>query len=107
MDKKNSSIPKERMDHVISNLDGAFFFAKSRNSELRLRWYSILLKHGDVNCVPDVVEFITSQGRMKYVRPLYRLLSKNALAFAQETLKKNEKFYHGIALKMLKKDLHV
>jgi Leukotriene A4 hydrolase, C-terminal len=40
--------------------------------------------------VPEVVAFVTSQGRMKYVRPLYRALiqSKNGKQAAIDTFQK-------------------
>ena len=44
----------------------------ARNSELRLHWQLLALKGLSAPVVPDVVAFVTEQGRMKYVRPLYR-----------------------------------
>lgn len=40
--------------------------------------------------VPEVVAFVTSQGRMKYVRPLYKALlrSKNGKSVALQTVEK-------------------
>ena len=42
--------------------------------------------------VPDVIAFVTSQGRMKYVRPLYRALmqSKSGRDIAVVTFMKSK-----------------
>ena len=57
--------------------------------------------------MPEVVTFITSQGRMKYVRPLYRALrsSINGKDTAINTFKKYKNVYHPIARKMIEADL--
>lgn len=37
----------------------------------------LCLKSGYTNIFPQVVDFITRQGRMKYIRPLYRYVRKS------------------------------
>ncbi len=66
-------------------LDGVYCFSTSRNSEILLRWQSLCLRSEYTKVLPQVVEFITKQGRMKFVRPLYRLLFSVAAATAVET----------------------
>jgi len=56
-------------------------------------------------CYVDTVEFLGEQGRMKFVRPLYRDLFKANKSLALETFKKNRDNYHSIAQKMIAKDL--
>jgi leukotriene-A4 hydrolase len=57
----------------------------------------------------NTVEFVTSQGRMKYVRPLYREMFKSPMAktLAIETFLKHASSYHPIARKMVAADLHI
>mmetsp|Transcript_21845 Transcript_21845/g.27840 ORF Transcript_21845/g.27840 Transcript_21845/m.27840 type:complete len:117 (-) Transcript_21845:71-421(-) len=61
----------------------------------------------DEDLYPVVVRFITTQGRMKYVRPLYRALfaTESGKQIAVQTFLDNKDFYHPIAAKMLAGDL--
>jgi leukotriene-A4 hydrolase len=56
---------------------------------------------------PEVVKFITEQGRMKFVRPLYRLLhqAKNGAQLAVDTYLEHKSFYHPIAAQLIEKDI--
>lgn len=92
---------------VIVGLSTRYHIGKSTNSEIKLRWQLLCLKSCYEAIYPDVVEFITSQGRMKYVRPLYRALSvaPNGNDLAKSTFRKFQSFYHPIAAKMIEKDL--
>lgn len=56
-----------------------------------------------------IVYFITSQGRMKFVRPLYRALheSKMGKDLAVDAFLKNKDFYHPICAKMIASDLQL
>jgi len=104
----NSNKDKE-MKSWIKPLNDCFGFGKSTNSEIRLRWYTILLKLGDRDCMDKVISFITSQGRMKYVRPLYRALykSKKGKELAMKTFTTHRGMYHNICAKMVAKDLEL
>ena len=55
-------------------LDRTYDFSSTKNCEIMLRWHQICIVCEAQWILPRVVEFISSQGRMKYVRPLYRLL---------------------------------
>lgn len=59
---------------LLEKLADFYGFNKTKNAEICLRWQSLGLKVGAEWIIPQVTEFITSQGRMKFVRPLYRLL---------------------------------
>lgn len=69
---KDTSIPFEI--NVLEEMDETYSFTASKNSEIRFRWQTLCLKSEAEWIVPQVVEFITTQGRMKFVRPLYRAL---------------------------------
>jgi leukotriene-A4 hydrolase len=80
------SSPAERFPaEFLDALDGVYVFSTSRNSEILLRWQSLCLRCQYTKVVPQVVEFITTQGRMKFVRPLYRLLYTVSANTAVET----------------------
>ena len=63
----------------------------------------------DASVVPDALAFLTEQGRMKYVRPLYKALHAwpEQREKAVETFVANRSNYHPIAAKMLAQDLQI
>ncbi|GAB5355776.1 hypothetical protein AAMO2058_000234400 [Amorphochlora amoebiformis] len=97
---------KEKFREILTTLDKACEFSKSRNSEIRFRWYKLGIRCDFEEVFPDTVKFITAQGRMKFVRPLYRLLfGSKGKKLALDTFKSHREMYHAIAAKMLEKDL--
>eukprot|EP00599_Poterioochromonas_sp_BG-1_P002198 CAMPEP_0173144564 /NCGR_PEP_ID=MMETSP1105-20130129/7301_1 /TAXON_ID=2985 /ORGANISM="Ochromonas sp., Strain BG-1" /LENGTH=888 /DNA_ID=CAMNT_0014058255 /DNA_START=71 /DNA_END=2737 /DNA_ORIENTATION=- len=92
----------------LEKLADLYGFNKTKNAEICLRWQSLGLKVGAEWIIPQVTEFITSQGRMKFVRPLYRLLrtSKVGGDIANTVFQSNKQMYHPIARKMLESDLN-
>jgi len=80
-------------------------------SENLVLWYSnrykLGIRAGLSSTFQDAIKFVTSQGRMKFVRPLYRLLfdSPEGKKLALETFQARRKNYHAIAAKMIAKDL--
>lgn len=73
-------------------MDRTYAFGESKNAEIMLRWQTLCLESEASWIVPSVVEFITTQGRMKFVRPLYRLLRDTAIGkqVAIDTFEKNK-----------------
>jgi leukotriene-A4 hydrolase len=92
---------------TVASMKETYAFHQSQNSEILFRFCILAVEAGDVSLLPVVIRFITSQGRMKFVRPLYRALFQSEmgkeLAFA--TFIKNRDFYHPIAAKMIAVDL--
>ncbi|XP_039759407.1 leukotriene A-4 hydrolase isoform X2 [Pararge aegeria] len=81
----------------------------NRNSEIEFRWLRLCVRSKDETKLDDALQFVNKQGRMKYVRPLYRDL------YAWEEVRervianflKNEPFMMHVTAYMLKKDLHL
>eukprot|EP00047_Mylnosiga_fluctuans_P005133 m.238626 g.238626 ORF g.238626 m.238626 type:complete len:604 (-) comp13332_c0_seq1:98-1909(-) len=92
---------------TLASLDQTYSLSKSTNCEEAFRWFQLSLRSDWPPVFPAVVEFVTRQGRMKYVRPLYRALHKCASAgrLAVETFLKHRAQYHNIASTMIAKDL--
>jgi len=92
---------------TVANIDHAYDLTSSTNSEVRYRWYQIGIRAEYAPVFPAAAKFVVEQGRMKFVRPLYRSMyrSEKGKALALETFKKNSTFYHSIAAKMIAKDL--
>lgn len=45
---------------------------RCRNCEVRAAWYKLAIAAGDEVVIPGASSFLEEQGRMKYVRPIYR-----------------------------------
>jgi leukotriene-A4 hydrolase len=84
-------------------------FADSRNSEILFRYCELAIAAGDTSILPVVVHFITSQGRMKFTRPLYRALYASVMGkdLAVSTFLAHKDFYHPICAKMIASDLRI
>ena len=77
---------------VLTAMDALYKFGASKNSEIMFRWQRLCLRSEAEWILPSVKSFITSQGRMKFVRPLYRALgaSKIGRSLAIDTFRANE-----------------
>lgn len=65
-------------DTVVA-IGSVYGYDAARNSEIRFRWQVLALRHGLASVVPEVVDFLAEQGRMKFVRPLFRELYTSAV----------------------------
>eukprot|EP00730_Choanoeca_flexa_P014807 TRINITY_DN6608_c0_g1_i1.p1 TRINITY_DN6608_c0_g1~~TRINITY_DN6608_c0_g1_i1.p1 ORF type:complete len:624 (+),score=155.98 TRINITY_DN6608_c0_g1_i1:60-1874(+) len=94
---------------LLSVMDKAFALGARQNSEIKFRWLRLCLQANWKEQYPQVADFVTAQGRMKFVRPLYRELSKaeGGAQLAKETFLKHRDFYHNIASTMVARDLGV
>lgn len=92
---------------TISSMKKKYSFEQSQNSEILFRFCILAVEAGDASILPIVIRFITSQGRMKFVRPLYRALfhSEMGKELAVKTFLEHKDFYHPIAAKMVASDL--
>ncbi|KAI8344449.1 peptidase family M1-domain-containing protein [Chlamydoabsidia padenii] len=92
---------------LIAKMDELYQLTSIRNADIRFRWHNLCVMTSYEPIYPQVVEFITEQGRMKFVRPLYRLLheAKNGKQLAVDTFLTHKKFYHPIAATLIEKDI--
>ncbi|OZJ03446.1 hypothetical protein BZG36_03179 [Bifiguratus adelaidae] len=92
---------------ALSKMDQLYNLTSIRNAEIRFRWQQLCLQASYEPVYPAVVEFLVEQGRMKFVRPLYRLLSRaqNGEKLAKDTYLKHKNFYHPIAGMLIEKDI--
>lgn len=79
----------------------------TQNSEIRASLLRIQIAAGDEDCLERALAFVTSQGRMKFVRPIYKALARSSFGAeaAKTTFAEHKAFYHPIAAKMLEVDL--
>jgi leukotriene-A4 hydrolase len=61
---------------VLEAMDREYRLTSSKNAEIRFRWTMLCLRAGAKFIVANALDFVTSQGRMKFTRPLYKELYK-------------------------------
>ncbi|KAI8920600.1 peptidase family M1-domain-containing protein [Entophlyctis helioformis] len=95
--------------HTLQAMDKTYHLAEIQNAEIKCRWQWLCLNAEYEPIFPAVTAFITSVGRMKFVRPLYRALAKckNGRELAVKTFTEHRSFYHPICAGMVAKDLGV
>ncbi|ORX42508.1 leukotriene A-4 hydrol [Hesseltinella vesiculosa] len=93
--------------HMIEKMDQLYELTPVRNAEIRFRWQNVCLIASYEPIYPEVAAFLVEQGRMKFVRPLFRLLhdAKNGAQLAKDTFVKHKDFYHPICSSLIQKDI--
>jgi leukotriene-A4 hydrolase len=91
---------------TVRALDELYALDKSDNAEIKLRFYKIALTAGPEYC-DSAATWVETKGRMKFCRPIFRLLNTQDHALAIKTFTAHADFYHPIARKMIAKDLGV
>ncbi|GAP85835.2 putative leukotriene A-4 hydrolase [Rosellinia necatrix] len=86
-------------------LGTTYNISSSKNVELKAAYYLIALKAGDRSELSGVVDLLSSVGRMKYVRPIYRKLNVLDRDLAVKTFETNKDFYPSTTKGQLAKDL--
>jgi len=88
-------LPPARM----AELDAAFHFSESGNSEVLSAWLEKSIDDGYQAAWPAVERFLTTQGRRKFLVPIYEKLTAKpeTLAFAKEVYAKARPTYHPVS----------
>ncbi|EEB06062.1 leukotriene A-4 hydrolase [Schizosaccharomyces japonicus yFS275] len=92
-------------NQYIETLSDVYAYGKSENAELLFRFYKLALKAKYTRLYDTIAQAVGSVGRMKFVRPIYRLLNSVDHDFAVKTFLKYRDFYHKICSSMVAKDL--
>jgi leukotriene-A4 hydrolase len=84
----------------MGELDDALRLTRQTNSEVIFQWLLLSVRHGYEPAYPRLAEFLTSQGRRKFLTPLYQELLKTAdgKKRALEIYGKARPAYHPIAV---------
>ncbi|KAF1330147.1 Leukotriene a-4 hydrolase/aminopeptidase, partial [Globisporangium splendens] len=78
----------------------------THNAELRFRWYALSLRAKDTRLLSQISAFLHEQGRMKYVRPLFRdLCTALGPTETSKLFESSKSLYHPIAAKMIQRDI--
>jgi len=94
---------------TLHSMQKLYDFSNTRNSEVLFRYCELAIPAEDESILPLTIRFITTQGRLKFARPLYRALYKSKMGknLAVSTFLKYKDFYHPIGVKMIAQDLKV
>jgi leukotriene A-4 hydrolase/aminopeptidase len=92
------SLPENLGAEKMADLDKAFNFTKTGNSEIAFQWLLMSIKNTYSTADARLEEFLTTIGRRKFVKPLFEELVKTpeGKARAIEIYKKARPGYHPI-----------
>jgi leukotriene-A4 hydrolase len=94
------ALPQEMSAEKMAELDRAFSFTRTGNSEILEEWLQIALRNHYEPAYARLEEFLVSVGRRKYLKPLYTEMAKTpeGRARAAAIYKKARPGYHPIAV---------
>jgi leukotriene-A4 hydrolase len=94
-----NALPPEVTVREMSELDSRFGFSKTTNSELLARWLLLSIRYRYRTAGPHVEQFLTSVGRLKYIKPIYEEMAKipEERLRAAKIFEEAKSFYHPIA----------
>jgi aminopeptidase N len=97
------NLPQTMTPAQLRDLDGAFTLTGSGNSEVLFAWLRIAIRHRYQPAMPALERFLTTQGRRKFLRPLYEDLLKQewGKAEAKRIYAKARPVYHAVATSTL------
>ena len=83
----------------MEELDAAFKFTDSGNSEIQCEWYQHAIASKYSIAYPALEKFLVGVGRRKFLKPIYKELAKtpDGLAMAKEIYKKARPGYHAVS----------
>nr|WP_294846838.1 M1 family metallopeptidase [uncultured Sphingomonas sp.] len=90
----------------LEALDNAFGLANTGNSEVRFAFLTLAVANRNDAAVPALEEFLTTQGRRKFVRPLIEALAADpewGLPIARRVYAKARPLYHPVTTRDLDK----
>ncbi|MGA9658826.1 MAG: M1 family metallopeptidase [Asticcacaulis sp.] len=67
-------LPEGLTTEQMTELDEAFGFSKTHNSEILFAWLQLAVAHHYQPAMPALHDFLVSQGRRKFVEPLFKSL---------------------------------
>lgn len=97
------TIPTER----LTDLDRTFSLSRSGNSEILFQWLRTAIANRYEPAFPALDHFLTSQGRRKFVAPLYADLAKTdwGKALAMRIYARARPTYHSVSVGTIDKTL--
>jgi leukotriene-A4 hydrolase len=93
-------LPAKLTAAQMKELDEALGLTKRTNAEVLFQWLLLAVRHGYAQAYPRLEEFLTTQGRRKFLKPLYEELVKTPEGKdrARRIYEKARPNYHPIAV---------
>jgi leukotriene-A4 hydrolase len=97
------SMPKDLSLDKMKDLDNAFHFTRTKNSEIADLWFLQSIHSKYEPAYPAMKEFLLVTGRQKFLEPLYKAMKETpeGLQMAKEIYQKSRPNYHPLAQKTL------
>jgi hypothetical protein len=101
------SLPPHIGFDKMRELDQRFDVTESKNAEIIYRWLLLAIRNGYDPAYPRLERFLTTVGRIIYVKPLYEELAKTppGKAFAEAIYTKARSSYHPLTQAIVDKIL--
>jgi aminopeptidase N len=92
-------LPERISSEELSQLDAAFGFTASGNSEIQSAWFERSIAAGYREAYPALREFLLKVGRRKFLKPLYTGLAEtpDGLAWALDVYAEARSGYHSVS----------
>ncbi len=93
------NLPDELSYEQMGELDNTFGFTQTENSEILNAWLLHAIEHRYEEAYPALEDFLLSQGRRKFLMPLYSKLAETpeGIEMAQEIYREARPTYHPIS----------
>jgi leukotriene A-4 hydrolase/aminopeptidase len=93
------AMPDDLNGAQMTDLDKAFGFTKSGNSEILCDWFQRCVQSNYQTAYPAMEKFLINVGRRKFLTPIYSLLVKTpeGKTFAKAVFEKAKPGYHSVA----------
>jgi aminopeptidase N len=94
-----AALPEPVTTAQLQDLDRVFGLTERKNSEVLGAWLRIALAHHYDPAVPAAERFLTEQGRLRFLEPLYRTLAADAWGqpIARRIYARARPLYHSIS----------
>ena len=95
----NDSLDLKKMEE----LDAAFGFTNSGNSEIQCEWYQHAIASGYEKAFPNMEKFLKTVGRRKFLKPIYSELAKTqkGLEMGRQIYQKARPGYHAVSIQTI------
>ncbi|MEO7491863.1 MAG: M1 family metallopeptidase [Sphingomicrobium sp.] len=97
-------LPRKMTATRLAALDSAFALNAAANSEVRFAWLDLAVRNRYDPALPSLEEFLASQGRGKFVQPLFKTLAADpgwGRPIAQRIYARTRALYHPIVTRFL------
>ena len=93
------SLPRQLPEARLQALDTAYGLSESRNSEILFEWLRLAIANRYEPAFGALEDFLTRQGRRKFLRPLYQDLAATqwGTEMAREIYREARPMYHAIS----------